>query len=292
VEIISQAGLVMVSPSNSGHDLTDPASHKAGYARTGPNNLLQGVVAAEFAWDYLGAKTAATIHDGSLQADRLQQAFAQEFEALGGTILAQEAIQPTDTDMQPVLSRIAAASPDVIYYPIYFNTGSYVTVQAQETAGLEDTALLAMHLMFLPDFLGLAGEAAVGMYLSRPKMDTSSTPYTDFLDRYQQEYGESPPAPYHAHAYDAAALILAAIEEVALQDQGGKLYIGRQALRDAVYATRDFPGVTGTLTCNEYGDCAAPSVGVYEVISADPDDWDPGSEENSNPKEVWFTPSQ
>jgi len=269
VEIISEAGLVMVSPSNNAYDLTDPASHKAGYARTGSNNLLQGVVAAEFAWDHLGARTAATIHDGSPFADPLQQAFAQEFEALGGTIVAQETIQPTDTDMQPVLSRIAAAGPDVIYYPIFVNTGGYVTVQAQEVAGLEDTALLTTMGMFTPGFLESAGEAAVGTYLSVPEMDTSSTPYTDFLDRYQREYGESPPAPYHAHAYDAAALIFAAIEEVALEGQDGSLYIGRQALRDAVYATQNLAGLTGTLSCDQYGDCADPRSVVYEVISAD-----------------------
>ena len=55
--------------------------------------------------------------------------------------------------------------------------------------------------------------------------------------------------------YDAANLLLHAIESVAVQDADGTLYIGRQALRDALYATANFAGVSGTLNCDEFGDC-------------------------------------
>jgi branched-chain amino acid transport system substrate-binding protein len=45
----------------------------------------------------------------------------------------------------------------------------------------------------------------------------------------------------------------------------GTLYIGRQALRDALYATRGYKGLTGTLTCDAYGDCADPRIAVYQT---------------------------
>jgi branched-chain amino acid transport system substrate-binding protein len=77
-------------------------------------------------------------------------------------------------------------------------------------------------------------------------------------------------------------MILAAIERMAVMD-GETLLIGRQALREALYATRDFEGLTGNLTCTHQGDCAKPRVLLSEIVSADPDSWDPGS----NPVKVW-----
>jgi branched-chain amino acid transport system substrate-binding protein len=59
-------------------------------------------------------------------------------------------------------------------------------------------------------------------------------------------------------------LLKAAIEKSAVLDLDGTLHIGRQALRDALYATRDFPGITGSLSCTPTGDCANPVIGIYE----------------------------
>lgn len=68
---------------------------------------------------------------------------------------------------------------------------------------------------------------------------------------------------FHAHAYDAFMLIRAAIENVALVDPDGTIQIGRQALRDAMYSTVNFAGLTGNLTCSATGDCADPHIAVY-----------------------------
>ena len=78
-------------------------------------------------------------------------------------------------------------------------------------------------------------------------------------------------------------MILAAIEQVAVQDQE-TLHIGRQALRDALFATRDFEGLTGILTCRPTGDCADARVSVYQIVSSEPHSWQPGS----NPIKMWL----
>jgi branched-chain amino acid transport system substrate-binding protein len=62
---------------------------------------------------------------------------------------------------------------------------------------------------------------------------------------------------YAATTYDGANLLLNAIEAVAVQEEDGTLYIGRQALRDALYSTSGYEGVSGRLTCDVYGDCSA-----------------------------------
>ncbi len=285
--IISQAGMVMISPSNTAPALTDPATHEPGYLRTSHNDKVQGAAAAKFAWEVLGVKTAATIHDGSLYADQLQQVFAEEFQKYGGTVVAQEAVAPTDTDMRPVLTRIAASKPDIIYYPIFIAAGGHITSQAKQVAGLENTILMGADGMFSPDFLEAAGEAAVGMYHSSPDFSALAAEYEDFLKKHEEKYGEKPLAPFHPHAYDAAMMLFAAIEKVAVQDPDGTLHIGRQALRDALYATKNFKGLTGTLNCNPYGDCADPHIAVYQTVNADPASWNPGAGPDNNPRKVW-----
>jgi branched-chain amino acid transport system substrate-binding protein len=121
------------------------------------------------------------------------------------------------------------------------------------------------------------------MYLSSPDFSMFPGGYLTFVDKYVAKYGTKPLSIFHAHAYDAANIIFAAIEKVAVKDADGTVHIGRKALRDAIYATKDFQGITGTLTCSQYGDCGAPVIAVYQITSSDPASWDPGK----NPKKVY-----
>jgi branched-chain amino acid transport system substrate-binding protein len=263
--ILWKAGISTVSPSNTAPILTDPkrGNEYDGYLRTAHNDKVQGAVAAEFAFKKLGVKKAATIHDGSPYADGLQAVFADTFKKLGGTITAQEAVAPTDTDMRPVLTKIATGQPEFIYYPIFIAAAGHITRQAKEVAGLEKVALMSADGSFSPDFYKAAGETAVGMYHSSPDFSAFGSGYKDFLAKHQKKYGEKPIAPFHAHGYDAAMMIFAAIEKVAVKE-GDTLYIGRKALRDALYATKGMKGLTGTITCDQYGDCADPRIAVYQ----------------------------
>lgn len=265
--ILSDAGFTMVSPSATAPDLTDPAKHVPGFLRTAHNDKVQGQVAAQFVAEELGLKNVATIHDGSPYAEGLVNAFTENFTQMGGTISAAEAIGPTDTDMRPVLTKIAAGKPEMLYYPIFTASGGLVTVQSEEIEGLGPSIkTMAADGLFSPDFLKAAGESALGMYLSSPDFSAFGPDYAEkFLPAYEAAYGEKPTSAFHAHAYDAVNVIVAAIESAAVQNADGSLTIGRKALRDALYATKDFKGLTGNITCNADGDCADPKIAVYEI---------------------------
>jgi len=265
--ILWKAGISTVSPSNTAPFLTDPKRglEYDGYLRTAHNDKVQGAVAAEFAIKHLKVKKAATIHDGSPYAEQLQAVFAETFKKLGGAITSQEAVAPTDTDMRPVLTKIATGKPEFIYYPIFIAAGGHITRQVKEVKGLEKVSLMGADGIFSPDFYKAAGETAIGVYHSSPDFSAFAAGYKDFLAKHQKKYGEKPLAPFHAHAYDAAMIIFAAIEKVAKKAPEGTLYIGRQQLRDALYATKGFKGLTGTLTCDRYGDCADPRIAVYKT---------------------------
>jgi branched-chain amino acid transport system substrate-binding protein len=293
IAAISNAGLTTISPSNTRPALTDPSRGPdyAGYLRTAHSDAFQGKAVAEFAYNVLGARTAATIHDGSSYAQALQQVFADNFKALGGTITAQEAVTKDATDMHPVLTTVAASNngkaPDVLYYPVFIAAGGYLTAQAKEVSGLENTKLIGSDGMFSPDYLKGAGAPVVGTYLSSPDFSQFPAGYADFVAKYKAKYGTDPTSIFHAHAYDATNMIFAALEKVAVIDADGTIHIGRQALRDALYATKDFQGITGTLSCSPTGDCGAPVIAVYQVVNADPASWAPQDATNPNPKKVY-----
>ncbi|MBN2386014.1 MAG: branched-chain amino acid ABC transporter substrate-binding protein [Anaerolineales bacterium] len=264
VPLFADAGFVVVSPSNTAPDLTEPgnANSYPGYMRTAHNDEVQGAVAAEFAYNVLGVRSAATIHDGSLYAEKLQEVFAESFAALGGTVTTQEAVDPNQTDMSSVLTSIAAGSPELIYFPIFMPAGGFLIRQARTTPGLEATELMGADGLFSPDVMEGGGAEIEGFMVSSPLVQGAE--YDAFVASYEETFGTTPISIFHAHAYDAYMLIKAAIEAAAIVQNDGTIFIPRQALRDAMYATSNFSGLTGNLSCTPTGDCADPYIAVYE----------------------------
>lgn len=266
-KIASEAGYVIISPSNTSPSLTDPSTHEAGYLRTAHNDTVQGAAMADYAYNVLGVRKAAAIHDGDPYTEGLASVFRDSFVELGGEIVAFEAEDPNATNVEPILTSVAAAQPEFIYYPVFVPLGSLITKTAKEVPGLESAYLAAADGVQSPDFLQAAGSAAEGMFVSGPDLSFGNAKYEHILEVYQSKYGTAPLSVFHAHAYDATILLLNAIEAVAEEGSDGTLLIGRQALRDALFATSGHSGVTGTLTCNATGDCADPKISVSEVSS-------------------------
>jgi len=263
--IYADAGITMVSPSCTAPSLTAPDLHAASFLRSCHNDSVQGKIAAEYAYNVLGARSAATIHDGSPYAEQLQAVFADSFKELGGEVTAQEAVNVGDTDMRPLLTSIATASPDALYYPVFIAEGGFITAQSAEVSGLENTILMGADGMQSPEFIEAAGPAGENMYLTGPDLSFGNKIYDDFLVAYAEKSGtDTPTAPFHAHAFDATNMILKAIEKVAVESDG-TLYIPRSALRDAIYATSGMDGITGSLTCDANGDCADPKISVVQI---------------------------
>ena len=267
--VLAQEGIVLFSAANTSRTLTDPDHDEyAGefYLRTAHNDTIHSEAVATWACEQ-GYETAATIHDGSTYADNLQQVFVETFpEECGGEITAQEAVGIGDTEFTTVLTTIAADSPDFLWFPIFHPEGTLIAQAAKDFPGLEETQLgSADGMLGSPDVLEQGGDAVEGMMFSGPAC--AGDFYEDtFLPAYSEVSNEPQPvAPFHCHAYDATNMIFAAIEQVAIQGDDGTLYIPRQAFRDALFATADYEGLTGNLTCDEFGDCADPDIKVSFV---------------------------
>jgi branched-chain amino acid transport system substrate-binding protein len=264
LETISGAGLVMISSSNTAPKLTlENEIWKPGYYRVCHTDLFQGAVAAEFAYNELGARKAATIHDGSVYADQLQAVFSKRFEELGGTMTFQGAINIGDTDMRAVLTTVAADSPDLLYFPIFEPEGPFIIAQSSEVAGLENTTLMSADGMLSASVPENAGPNVVGMYLSGPYVVGAA--YDEFLAKWDAKFSGTPPSGFHAFPYDATNILFDAIEAAAIVDEDGTLHVGRQAIRDYITNMSNYQGLTGKVDCTDkefgelgtsHGDCA------------------------------------
>lgn len=264
-QIVCAEGIAMISPSNTAPVLTDPETRQSCYFRTAHNDKIQGRAMAEYVYNELGLTKAAVIHDGDPYTEGLASVFRDAFTELGGEVVAFEAEAADATNVEPLLTSIAANGPEIIYYPVFIPLGSLLTKTAKEIDGLEGVVLAAADGVQSPDFIDASGDAAEGMYVSGPDLGFGNTIYDNFLATYQSEYGTEPTAPFHAHAFDATNMLLNAIEQVAQVGADGSMLIGRQALLDALGSTSGLEGITGTITCDENGDCADPQIAVSQV---------------------------
>jgi branched-chain amino acid transport system substrate-binding protein len=283
--IFSKKGILLISPSNTGPSLTAEGQHQDFYLRTAHNDKIQGAVVADFAVQELKAKTAATIHDESPYSDGLAAVFRQVFEKLGGKITNNEAIQAADRDFKPVLNSIAQNKPDFLYYPAFNPACALIAKQGRAISGLANTALMGSDGCAAPEYVQVGGKDVYGSWSSSPDVTAQTERNAfygqQFLPAYQEQFGERPISVFNAHAYDAFNILAEALKRTAT-DEGGSLTIPRTKLKDEVYKTNNFSGLSGTITCTPLGDCAtAVSIAVYKVP-----DW-PIEGGTANPKPVF-----
>ena len=281
--LISDAGLVMISGSNTSPALTSDLAgtagtdYASGYYRVAHNDLFQGQAAATFAIQELGLTSAAAIHDGDPYTQGLAQAFADAFTGLGGEITTFTAVNKGDTDMTPILTEVAATSPELLFFPIFMPEGGFIAQQVASISGMEDVQLMAADGLITDNFMELP--ESEGIHFSGPDLSfggnvsATGSSAEDFLAAYDAAYGEAPSAAFWAHSYDAAVLLMSAIAEVAVVHDGS-LYIDRQGVRDALNGVNGVGGLTGTLTCDGFGDCGAQRISI--ILHTDSGDIEAG----------------
>jgi branched-chain amino acid transport system substrate-binding protein len=262
-KVLTEAGMVLISPSSTAPSLTDPSTHQAGFFRAIYNDKAQGKAVAEFAFNVLGLRRMLTFHDGTAYPEQLQQAACDSFEALGGRCVDQInlSIYP---DALGDLRTTAANNPDVIYFPVYTKDGINI-VQAVPHSLESGAVMISSDGLLSRDFIQQTEPASEGMYLSGPAPVSESQAFTQ---KYKARYGEDPIAAYHLQGYDAANMLFNAIRQVA-QSAGNTLYIPRQKLREALYATHNLQGLSATITCSPTGDCAQPNIEIYQVVNGE-----------------------
>lgn len=279
----STAGLTIITPRPQTSTLTVAPDgvigqdRAAGMWRTAPSALAEVRAAARYATDDLELGRAVTLHDGSIESAALAEAFRLRFEALGGTVVLARQVDPAltgdDQDasaaaLDALLDAIAASEPDIVVLVV---GGDGLLAVSDGLAGrsrLARVPRLTTSAHATADVLG--DDASTGLLVAGPAfafddvvsavtgMSASQT-----LERVSAGSGVASPLGWWAYAYDAATLLLKAMEDASLVDVDGSFVLSRAELRETVART-GFGGLTGPVRCSAEGDCAAPRIAIRE----------------------------
>jgi branched-chain amino acid transport system substrate-binding protein len=246
--IAQAAQIPMVSPSSTNPRVTQVGNYIFRVCFTDP---FQGAVMAKFAHDTLKLKRVAILVDvRNDYSVGLQTFFRQHLKQLGGEVVAEQSYSEGDSDFHAQLTQIKAANPEGIYVPGYYTEVGTIARQAREL-GIT-VPLLGGDGWDSPKLWEIGGEALNGCYLSNHySTDDPSPVVQSFVAEYKKRYNQLPDA-LAALGYDAAKILVDAISRAGSTD-GLKI-------RDALAMTKDFQGVTGSITINSDRNAVKPAV--------------------------------
>jgi len=240
--VCNQYQVPMITPSSTNPEVTKKGEY---IFRVCFTDDFQAAVVAHFAFDQ-GYRRVALFKDIKNDYSMAFAAnFASEFKRIGGTVVGEQVFQEGDTDFKAQLTDLKAASPDAVLVPGYYSEVGTIARQARDV-GLA-VPLVGGDGWDSPSLLpgaGGPGAALEGCFFSNHFFSTeiSEKPTQDFIKSFKARYGVNPDA-LAALGYDAARLLVDALKRC------GK--VDGPALRDAIAATKDFPGVTGKITLDK-----------------------------------------
>ena len=236
------AGVPLVTPASTNPRVTAVGDSIFRVCFADP---FQGAVLATYAWKTLGLRRAALLIDASASYSvGLAEVFAKTFTALGGEVVASQKYAGGDKDFRAQLTAIRATRADAIFLPGYYVEAGLAAQQSREL-GLHAT-LLGGDGFEAPQLLEIGGPALEGTVYSTHYSAESAAPASRrFVAAYTARHG-SAPVGLAALTNDAVNLIADAARRAGSTE--------RSALKQALAATRDFPGVTGRTTLDENRD--------------------------------------
>jgi branched-chain amino acid transport system substrate-binding protein len=233
----------MISPSSTNPKVTKDGSRTRPYVfRVCFIDPFQGTVMAKFARDTMKITRVAVLRDvGNDYSVGLADFFSAKFKELGGEIVADESYKAGDQDFKSALTVIRGRKPEAIYVPGYYTDVALIARQAREL-GMKQP-LMGGDGWDSSKLYEIAQGALDGSYFSNHYSHENPSPVIqDFVRRYKENFGEVPDG-LAAMGYDAARVAIDAMNRAT--DLSG------DAIRDAIEQTKDFNGVTGTITLDE-----------------------------------------
>lgn len=237
--ILTEYGLPMIAPWSTLVELTDNEY----ILRACFTDNFQGEILAKYAYDYENSKTAAVLYDMSNPYNvGVAENFKTSYEALGGEVVEFLTYngKTGETDFTSQMTKIAAAAPDILLLPNFYEEIITQTTQARDMGytgkfiGSDtwgDDSLLEWDTENL-----LEGSVWCGHY----HKDVASDAALEFIDEYHEIYGDSgDPNDIVALNYDAVYLLKLGIENAQALD--------RASVHEGLMSIESYEGVTGNM---------------------------------------------
>jgi branched-chain amino acid transport system substrate-binding protein len=189
-------------------------------------------------------KTVALLYENSSFGQSSSKSFEQDCADLGLKIVVKEGYQAGAIDFKPVLTKVKAANPDMIYMVSYVMDASLLMRQSKELRINPKLFIGGGAGFTLPEFAKSAGTAAEGVYSATLWLETLPFPGAkEYYDKFKQKYGVE--TEYHgAEAYAAMQVVADALKRAKS--------LSSKDIRDALAAT-DMKTVFGPVKFVSYG---------------------------------------
>jgi branched-chain amino acid transport system substrate-binding protein len=257
-DICQSNKVVLIPPSATNPKVTVADGKRKSYVfRACFIDPFQGSVMAKFAAKTLKKKTAAVLYDvGNDYTKGLAEFFRDALKKEGGQVKVFESYGKDDVDFSALLTKVAAAKPDVLFLPDYYNKVGLIAKQAREK-GIK-SVFLGGDGWDSPDLVKIAGKAVEGGYFSNHYSPEDPRPEVqNFIKKYRSKYGTTPDA-LATLGYDATLIMLSGIQRAKTDDP--------VAVSRVLAETKNLQVVSGKISYDKDGN-PIKSAAVVEIVN-------------------------
>ena len=265
--LLSEGDLATVAPSTTNPDITSPKlaatfrpMGKAVYFRTSTTDKYLGAGLANFFAERLGVKSVFVLDDSSAYGVGLADVFEARAGEKGIRVVGRDRLNPREADYATIVTKIKGTAPQAIYYG--GTTMAGVTLAKQLYTIFPEAIKGAGGGMYKGDVLKAVGFPGIsGWYVTAAAPHLLDNPRVrPWVARYVKRWGRQP-SDYAVTAYDAALVIMDAIDRVV---KTGKP-VDRHTIRDAIQTTH-LRLLQGVIAFDENGDLTDHAVSLYQII--------------------------
>jgi branched-chain amino acid transport system substrate-binding protein len=192
--------------------------------------------------------TVAVLYANDDFGSSLDSCFRDAYRGAGGTVLSEQGYDKGQPDYRSVVTKALSGKP-VAIFAVGYGKDLGMVVRELRKQGFLGTIYSTPEISY-PDVSAVAGKALDGTVFVFMWVDEADSAVSAFAVRYEKKYGRKPSLDSYL-GFDEVCMVNAAKENKA---SGGR------TLRDALFALRDFPGLTGKLSVLENGDVQFPLV--------------------------------
>lgn len=212
--------VVLISPGSTSPIFTQQAKEgkfQGYWARTAPPDTYQAQALAKLASER-GFKTAGTVVINNDYGVGFEKEFVKAFEKFGGSLTNSSKptrYDPKATTFQTEAAAAFAGQPKAVAAVLYADTGSLLVKSAFEQGVSKGTQLLLTDGVYSADFVAKVGKTQDGKSILAGAIGTvpgaNGKALDDFTKLWQEKQKRSL-APYAAHSWDAATILVLAAQ--------------------------------------------------------------------------------
>jgi len=287
--IANNAGLALISPSNTNETLTKPEYNQLGtlrptgkvtYFRVSTTDDLQGPAGADYYFKQANVSKVYIIDDTETYGKGVADNFSKQFIKDGGTVVGRKGLDKNTQDFKTTIAEAVQSGAQGIYYGgTDGNGGTKCRVQMVTVPGAANLVFGGADGLQTDSFktttikANAAGSVVTVASVNADKLTSAAAFKTAFAKQFPDPaaYGA-----YSANAYDGTNILIQSIKKAldggavtpkdSSDTDGAKTF--RQTVIDNI-AKADYNGVTGHTTFDANGDTTNKVISIYKLGSSD-----------------------